>query len=833
MESSINQAMTEKKENKDNGANKIKEPNESGSLSLKLDKVKEELKAKTDENENLHSLLEQLQVEKERLAEKIEKNRASEKENILGFGKNKAPKKAGSPSRLDSFIKSLEEDRDYYKNQLEGLRKMLRNRNSRSLRSKSWGRSPSRTPALKGGTSESEIIQLLRERDDLQAMLEKYERHLVEVQANVKVLTAERDKTNMLYGQAQEEIARLRREIIKSPKSPKTSLTAQAILRRVEAERDEAAADLRRMSTERDSLRERIMITQEKAINDKAHLEQKIEDLQADIQMLEKERLDYKAEQGKMKELIFSLEEESKIFSRKATTIEEELNRTKANYNSLRTATNHVEDTLSDTQRHLSQKIAELQGTQEKLKQLDEKNDELARQAINLREDILSLQATVNRLNVDKDTLQSVVDEKTEKISFLEDVITDKDINVKSLNETIGAMESASQNLKDTINNQEREINSLRRQLDSANEELARIGRAREAAAKESFQCREELTKAKLENQTLQRKSQEYCEEIESLKLKVQDHKAETGRIDSQLSYKVIENRELLDKYCQVLAQVESLENKARQTEVQTSSLCSELRAEESERRRLNDRIEQLERELEESLSAEQASKNQISQLTITIRKMEEELRLTQSEKSAVLSDLGCTRELCVKLDTNKDLLNRQLNTKSQEMERVLKELEMAHSEAELLRKQLASERVSLKNLEILLTSNKEKELDNQVYSKEKQSEIDILRENLIKAESKIASQSREVTQAKTKAAQLEVELDMTKRQLSTEQFERQVEQAILELRRHGLTSTLLTTSTPSRRSLSPRSSRSPERSQWRSQGLENQFDRTGSFRDL
>lgn len=55
--------------------------------------------------------------------------------------------------------------------------------------------------AFKGGTYDSELMRLLRERDELQSMLDKYERHLAEVQANVRVLTTERDKTRMHYQQ--------------------------------------------------------------------------------------------------------------------------------------------------------------------------------------------------------------------------------------------------------------------------------------------------------------------------------------------------------------------------------------------------------------------------------------------------------------------------------------------------------------------------------------------------------------------------------------------------------------------------------------------------------
>jgi uncharacterized coiled-coil DUF342 family protein len=53
-----------------------------------------------------------------------------------------------------------------------------------------------------GGSYDSELIRVLRERDEMQNMLDKYERHLSEIQANVRVLTADRDKTSMHYQQA-------------------------------------------------------------------------------------------------------------------------------------------------------------------------------------------------------------------------------------------------------------------------------------------------------------------------------------------------------------------------------------------------------------------------------------------------------------------------------------------------------------------------------------------------------------------------------------------------------------------------------------------------------
>lgn len=129
----------------------------------------------------------------------------------------------------------------------------------------------------------AEYAAVAKERDELQAMLGKFERHTAEVQANVKVLTQERDKTNALYEQANDELQRLRRDCLRSPKSPKASLTAQAILRRVESERDAATGDLRRMTTERDCLRERLKVQQDQSIGERARLEQRANDLELKV----------------------------------------------------------------------------------------------------------------------------------------------------------------------------------------------------------------------------------------------------------------------------------------------------------------------------------------------------------------------------------------------------------------------------------------------------------------------------------------------------------------------------------------------------------------------
>lgn len=51
--------------------------------------------------------------------------------------------------------------------------------------------------------------------------------------------------------------------------------------------------------------------------------------------------------------------------------------------------------------------------------------------------------------------------------------------------------------------------------------------------------------------------------------------------------------------------------------------------------------------------------------------KFEEDIKREKLDKSSVLADLASVRELCVKLESNKELLSRQLTSKSMDYEKV------------------------------------------------------------------------------------------------------------------------------------------------------------------
>ncbi|XP_074913718.1 testis-specific gene 10 protein isoform X3 [Buteo buteo] len=522
--------------------------------------------------------------------------------------------------------------------------------------------------SIQGVSSDPEVLKILRESEELKSALKKYQRHVAEIQGNFKVLTAERDKIVNLYEQAQEEISRLRQEVIKCPRTPKSTVTAQAMLRHVEIERDTALSDFRRMTTERDSLREQLKISQETAFNEKAHLEQRIEELETTIQNLGSEQLEQMSEVALMKDTIDSLETEMKRLARRALDSETELSRQEAEYVSLRLLNEKTEQSLSETQRSLVKKKYEMQLAQEKIMLLDEKIDNFSRQSLVQQKEICALKETIAQLDKEKASLQDCVEEGREKIVTFEESLAIKEKIISDFRILISELECSTKKSAEALCNCEKDITSLHQQLQETNKELVQTNKNRESLAQENDRLQERLSNIKQENQALHKKLAKYQTELDDMKLKAQDSSTEIVRL--------------------------------------------------------------------------------------------------------------------------KGVLKSTLQSKC----------ESSHYEIELLRKQLGNERASMKNLESLLVSSHEKEFQSQIAKQEKDSEIQFLKEQLALAENKLAVQSQDFTQLRNRAAQLESELAITKRQLGTERFEREC--AVQELQRQNCTisyqlSSTLRTSSP------------------------------------
>ncbi|XP_074760947.1 centrosomal protein of 135 kDa [Athene noctua] len=753
------------------------------------ERLREELFGKADDKENLELLLNQLEQEKQRLTEKTENLEIKERELVLEIERMRLEYGIAlgdkSPSRLDAFVKTLEDDRDYYKRELEYLQKMIKRRPS---------------PCCRTPEKVNEDLRLItRERDELRSMLDRFEKHMIEIQSNVKLLTAERDRLNVLYEQSQGELNSMRREA-------KHSLVSQS---HVEEERDIALSDFRRVMAEKESLREKLKIQQEAASLEKSKMQHDISELENNIQGFEMERCELKTTVSILKERVNSLENELKLKSSKLAQTSDDSSQFKAEICSLQLLNDRLQRSVEDLQHRLSLKKDELQSAQEEIVKLEEEIDRLNQRSTSQDEAVSVLRSTISVLDKEKDSLQETVDEKTERIACLDDNLANKEKTITHLRLTLSELESSTDQMNDMLSNRDREISSLRHQLDASHVELAETGRVKEIALKENRRLQDDLVTMARENQAISTELEDAIREKEEMKNRVHNYITEVSRFETLMASKEKENQELLEKFRMLHTQAEDWEMKAHQAEGESSSIRLELLSVDTDRRHLREKVELLEKEIQGHIVAHQAYESQISAITKNMSKLEEDVKRENQDKSSVLADLASVRELCVKLESNKELLSRQLTSKSMDYERVLGELEDIKSEAELLKKQLSSERLTVQNLETLLATSRDKEFQNHLTSHEKDSEIQLLKDKLTLAESKLSSYNREVPILRSKVAQLQTDCDVLKRQLTTERFER--ERAIQEMRRHGLSTSSLRASPPLSSTLrSP--SHSPER---------------------
>uniref|UniRef100_A0A0L8HX36 Centrosomal protein of 135 kDa n=2 Tax=Octopus bimaculoides TaxID=37653 RepID=A0A0L8HX36_OCTBM len=705
---------------------------ENEQLQMELEDSETQNSNKTTSLKKLEMLLDKVQEEKRRMIHKVNKLTANEKELILENEQLKhrgaITKKGKVPPRVESLIKTLEEDRNYYRDQAASLQKTIQNDSSGNSNRKITGgsrltRSRSASPnkemislpdkldkktishyericqlleqerdyfkseyeqlkAIRRSTSpkrpqsnknqnfnDEELQKAREERDKMKDMLEKFERHMNEVRANVKVLTKERDNLKDMYDGAKEELQKLRREILRSPKSPKTSLAAQAVLRQVENERDNASADLQRIMTERDSLQERLRLSTDSSLTERAHLEQKVEDLSCQLSLSEVERDELQLRVNNLKDDVHSLEERIKNQAVQYQDSQEELSKQRMTATQMRLLAEEAERSLSEIQRRLNHREEDIRNQTHKISNLEEQLQEYEKVSHQSRNEINQLQSTINAMDREKDSLQMTVDEKTERLAVFREELLAKDRTISEFKVQISQLESQLEHVNSSLSLKEREMKSIKRQLDKMSDEFNETSRNKDAVLRENKRLQEDLAVMTSENQVINKDLQNCLEEKDSLKKQIQSYMMEVQRVGDLLSSKEQERSDLLEQYRTLSAEAEQYQNTNHQLETEGSNLRLEVISKESEIRMLKEKMERMDIEIHEHLGAQQAYELQVSNLNRTLSKLEENLQQYDDEKQNLTQDINAVRDLCCRLEASKESLQRQVTAVSVEKE--------------------------------------------------------------------------------------------------------------------------------------------------------------------
>ncbi|XP_064185961.1 testis-specific gene 10 protein-like isoform X3 [Anguilla rostrata] len=305
----------------------------------------------------------------------------------------------------------------------------------------------------------------------------------------------------------------------------------------VEMEGDEVMTKLRRLTAERDSLREHLKTSQafqERTLSERMYLIKRVEDLQGTILRLDQEHSDYTSKQSAMEEHMLSLEGQVHTLDRKLNATEEDLKKAKAECSSLRQLKTKAENSFSDRQRNLMAIIRELQNVEERKKQLEERNESLSKQVSCLTEDARSLHSAVFQLNQDKDFQRKQLDDKEKTI-----------VNLKL---KVEQQATATESLQQVLRGRDQELEAMRRNLTEAVENLNTAMREKEGILQTNSQLRDNLDKAYLDQKALQRIVEGSSQEMEALQKRLQEYISESSNKNKIMvsKDKVIERLQLM-----------------------------------------------------------------------------------------------------------------------------------------------------------------------------------------------------------------------------------------------------------------------------------------------
>ncbi len=120
-----------------------------------------------------------------------------------------------------------------------------------------------------------------------------------------------------------------------------------------------------------------------------------------------------------------------------------------------------------------------------------------------------------------------------------------------------------------------------------------------------------------------------------------------------------------------------------------------------------------------------------MSNLNRNLQRHEESLKKYQIENNEIMQELMHSRDINGRLEMAKEELTRHLTSKELDNEQLQNLLADLKAESDLLKSQINSERTMVKNLEDLISNNREKEFHTQLSSQEREAEISLLKDRI------------------------------------------------------------------------------------------------------
>ncbi|XP_076257310.1 centrosomal protein 135kDa isoform X2 [Rhynchophorus ferrugineus] len=531
-------------------------------------------------------------------------------------------------------------------------------------------------------------------------------------------------------------------------------------LREMDIQKDE----LRHLEMENNTLKAKLQTLNETTLFNEDRMKKAFQDMEEHIRRLEDERRDLVKAEVTQRSNISHLEEDYKAAKEQLRQTQMELSGLRTNYNQLKLLHEQTDRSLAEVQAKMLRAETELAQYQSRVKDSSRENVLHDREVAKLNSDVQIMKNQLTRIDSEKDDLLNKLDEKTEENALLEDQLQAKNKALASLEAELKELRRKLSKFIDESNSQDQVVRSKQQELSHLEQEFDRERRLKEAALLENKRIQNDLTCVTADCRDA-RTELEICKrQIEDLKRQLQQYVSEVKRTEDLISQKELERSELLDQFKSLSQEhnlLESnnhtLETEATQSKIQLSVAL--------------DHTTELERRVQNQESIIRSYEKQITDLTAQVASLEIQLQQEAMAQERNSSELKQMRDLCVRLDKDKDLLKSELTSKEEVRSQVGKSTEKLRSEKEYLEKALDKERSSLEGVERLLNEARQEVMDQRLLNQDLQSEVAGLKNKITELQERLTITSDQLDIYQEKALDYSQQNKQLRREIANERF--------------------------------------------------------------
>ncbi|KAL1505790.1 hypothetical protein ABEB36_005270 [Hypothenemus hampei] len=522
--------------------------------------------------------------------------------------------------------------------------------------------------------------------------------------------------------------------------------------------------ELNHLEAENNTLKGKLQAFNETTIFNEERMKKAFKDMEEHIRKLEDERRDLVKTEVTQRSNISQLEDEYKNIKDQLKRTQIELNSQRANYNQLKLLHEQTDRALGEAQTQLLHAENELGSYKSRAKDSSRDTFIQDKEITKLSSDIQIMKNQLTKLDKEKDDLINKLDEKTERIAELEDALHTKDNLITKLENDLRDVNRKLSKYVNESSSQEHLARTKQQELTVLEQDYEKEKRLKEAALLENKRLQNDLSSVTYDCREARKELEITRRQVEDLKRQLQHYVAEVKRTEDLISQKELERSELLDQF-------RSLSQEANILETNNHTLETEATQSKIQLSVALDHTSELERKIENQESIIKSYEKQITDLTAHIARLEVQLKQNTLEQERCNAELKQMRDLCVKLDKDKDVLKSELNCNEDIRSQEQRLTQRLSEEKTSLQKILDHERSSRESLEKLLKDARVDLTEQRLLNQDLQREVNILKDKIEDLEERLTTTTEQLHTYEGKVLEYSQQNKQLRREIANERF--------------------------------------------------------------